>query len=57
MKSKGYENKTICSVCLGVGKIKLDGQPEPIVQSNQPPVLAQFAGSLTGMAGGTVVRR
>lgn len=37
MKSKGYENKTICSACLGVGKIKLTDQPEPITQPSQQP--------------------
>jgi len=41
------DDTIVCPTCLGVGAVNV----QPAV-----PVLARFAGSLTGMAGGTVVR-
>jgi DnaJ-class molecular chaperone len=43
--------QVVCPDCLGVGQIKV--RP---TEPNLPPILARFAGSLTGMAGGTVIK-
>jgi hypothetical protein len=66
LKVRHIMQKTTCPVCKGVGHTTEDDFPtvcpdcqgvgEITLRSYGYPPLAKFAGSLTGMAGGTVIR-